>query len=282
MDFAVVDFETSNRDRSSICQVGIASFADGSLVDEWKSYVNPEECFEPGNTRVHGITASMVAGAPRLPDIAPEITSRISQTLVVSHTMCDSVSLSRGFSKYGLEVPVCTWLDSSRVAKRAWPQYSRKGYGLLNLCKHIGYEFSAHDALEDAKAAGFVLLAASELAGLNVHDWLATAARPITTRHYAEQSASLEPNPDGPLFGEVALFTGALPMVREDAEALAAALGCQIAKSPTKKLTMLVVGESPGGKLAKTQAMIDDGYEIEILTPLDFAELVRMVDTGSF
>jgi len=44
--------------------------------------------------------------------------------------------------------------------------------GLANVCRIIGYEFKHHDALEDAKASGQVLLAAIEATGLDVESWL--------------------------------------------------------------------------------------------------------------
>ena len=37
MNFVSVDVETANSDRASICQIGIAVFKDGKLVDEWVS-----------------------------------------------------------------------------------------------------------------------------------------------------------------------------------------------------------------------------------------------------
>ena len=52
-----------------------------------------------------------------------------------------------------------TWLDSARVARRSWEECAWKGYGLSNVCEIIGYKFKHHDALEDAKASGQVMIA---------------------------------------------------------------------------------------------------------------------------
>ena len=35
MEFVALDVETANADMASICQIGIAQFRDGSLVEDW-------------------------------------------------------------------------------------------------------------------------------------------------------------------------------------------------------------------------------------------------------
>jgi DNA polymerase-3 subunit epsilon len=63
VSFVVIDFETANADLSSICQVGIASFHDGRLVDTWGSLVNPEDEFDAINVSIHGIDEHQVKDA---------------------------------------------------------------------------------------------------------------------------------------------------------------------------------------------------------------------------
>lgn len=67
MDFVALDFETANADISSICRIGLASFADGLLRKEWKTYIDPEDFFDEMNTSIHGIDETTVEGAPDLP-----------------------------------------------------------------------------------------------------------------------------------------------------------------------------------------------------------------------
>src|SRR5437660_6779532 len=75
------------------------------------------------------------------------------------------------------------------------------GYGLANVCEAIGYKFKHHDALEDAKAAGNILLAAMAKTGLDLNGWLARVRQPIDPT--LEQRVVREGNPDGALYGEV-------------------------------------------------------------------------------
>ena len=214
MNFVAIDVETANPNMGSICQIGIAKFADGELVDEWVSLVDPEEHFDDVNTSIHGIDQSMVQGKPKLPALAQKIHEYLHGTITVCHTHFDRIAIARAFAKYKLEPISNSWLDSSRVVRRTWKDLAFKGYGLSNVCSRIGYEFKHHDALEDAKAAGHVLLAAFRESQTDIDAWVLRVNRPIT-----ETISYREGNPDGDLFGEVLVFTGTLELLRSEAVA---------------------------------------------------------------
>lgn len=54
MEFIAIDVETANADMASICQIGIAKYKDGELVDEWSSLIDPEDYFDFINIDIHG------------------------------------------------------------------------------------------------------------------------------------------------------------------------------------------------------------------------------------
>ncbi len=86
--------------------------------------------------------------------------------------------------------------------------------------------------------------------------------------------AGVEPQPfvrrtDGPLAGEVVVFTGTLTtLTRDAAKARAAAAGAVVASSITKKTTLVVAGEKAGSKLKKAAEL-----GIRILTEEEFVSL---------
>ncbi|MDA7951923.1 MAG: 3'-5' exonuclease [Pirellulaceae bacterium] len=160
MNFVAIDVETANHDMASICQIGMVKYTDGKLADEWESYINPEVCFESIIKRVHGISEETVASSPTLPDVLPEIVEFIGDFVLVCHTHFDRVSLCKAVDRYQKIMPPNLWLDSAKVTRRTWEQFSYRGYGLENVCNFLEYDYQAHDALEDAKAAAQVLLAA--------------------------------------------------------------------------------------------------------------------------
>ena len=149
MEFVALDFETANADMSSICQIGLVHFKDGSLQEEWKTYVDPEDFFDEINVSIHGIDETTVKGAPNLRDISSRICSYLDIRIAVCHTHFDRVALHKACERYSLRMPTCTWLDSARVTRRTWDQCAYRGYGLGNVCAILGYQFAQHDALED-------------------------------------------------------------------------------------------------------------------------------------
>lgn len=178
-DFAAIDLETANPSAWSICQVGIAHFADGSMTGEWMSYIEPEERFNPDNVAIHGITAAAVRGYPKLPEIAELLHQSLDGRIVVSHSQFDRVALEQAFDRHDLPRLRCSWLDSTLVARRAWAGFGRRGFGLENLCRLLGYRYQRHDALGDAKAAGVVVLAAIEQTGVALDRWLQLVEKPM-------------------------------------------------------------------------------------------------------
>jgi DNA polymerase-3 subunit epsilon len=162
---------------------------------------------------------------------------------------------------------------------------------LYNVSKLIGYDFKHHDALEDAKAAAQILIAAIEKSKLDIDGWLKRVRQPIDPNMVSSGSAiKREGNPEGSLYGEVIVLTGALEIPRREAADLAASLGCQVASGVTKKTTMLVVGDQDIKKLAgneksskhrKAEDLIKKGIPIRILMESDFKELSRFSDEFS-
>jgi hypothetical protein len=187
------------------------------------------------NVSIHGITEEDVRDAPLLPAVYECLRRAITDTIVVCHTPFDSTAIRQALDKYSLPRLHCHWLDSARVTRRIWPEFARRGYGLGNVAKKLGISFDHHVAEEDARAAGQIVLTAIAESGFGLEEWLVRAARPMAP-------IAQEGNPDGALFGEVVVFTGALSMPRREAAALAAAMGCKVADGVTKETTLLVHG----------------------------------------
>lgn len=286
MNFVAIDVETANADMSSICSIGAVRFENGAVVCEWYSLIDPRDYFDGINVSIHGIDEGMVRGVPTWAEAAETLHAMVQDAVTVTHTHFDRVATHQASSRWAVREPVCRWLDSARVARRAWAECASSGYGLANVCRLIGYEFQHHNALEDAKAAGHVLLAAMETTGLDLDGWLARVAQPIDLAGGSTGAAiRRDGNTDGPLYGEVIVFTGALAIPRREAADLAASVGCEVDSGVTKKTTLLVVGDTDVQRLAgheksskhrKAEELVGKGFPIRILRETDFRELVAM------
>lgn len=283
--FSVIDVETANADFSSICQIGIAEFENGELINFWETLINPEDYFDSLNTSIHGITEKSVEEAPSFPEILMEIERRVNGKILFHHMPFDRLALNRVCDKYGLAVLNPTWIDSAKVVRRTWKEFSSSGYGLKNITRHLGISFNHHNALEDAIATGKVIVKAFQISELDLDDWILRVEKPINIYKNNSTTIRLDGNSDGVLYGESIVFTGSLFLTRADAGKLAADLGCNVTNSVTKKTTILVVGTQDNYRLAgyqksskhrKAEELLLKGLDLRILTEEDFQNMVRI------
>jgi DNA polymerase-3 subunit epsilon len=277
MNFIALDVETANADFASICSIGLVHFRAGEVFKSLTILVNPEDHFDAVNISIHGIEPEHVANSPTMEKVFPAIASQLKDVAVIHHSSFDRVALSRAATKYGLGELPCNWIDTTRVARRAWPKYSKSGYGLANIAKDFGITFQHHDAAEDARVAGLIMVRAMAESGLGIDEWRARCERPINS--YENDRVTQSGNPLGPLAGEVIAFTGRLQIPRAEAARLAAQIGCDVADSVTKATTILVVGdqdvralngEEKSAKHRKAEAMIRKGAMLKIIGETDF------------
>lgn len=73
-DFAAIDFETANNERTSVCSVGVIIVRNGEIVDSFNSLIQPEpNYYNYWCTQVHGLKEEDTEDAP----IFPEVWSRL-------------------------------------------------------------------------------------------------------------------------------------------------------------------------------------------------------------
>ncbi len=283
MRFVAVDLETANPRMSSICQIGIVRFEHGKEVAAEMRLIDPEDHFDPSCVAVHGITADRVRGAPRFSDMHQWLCQQTSGEIVACHTHFDRVALAQACGRHALEPLPCEWLDTAKVARRAWAQFAKSGYGLANLARHFGISFQHHDALHDARTAGLILIKAIEETGFDATDWIARCNASSTNGSPAK--VSRDGGRDGPLAGERVVFTGSLQVARTQAADLAHAAGAAVDTGVTKHTTMLVMGDqdidqlngaAKSSKHRKAEQLIEQGQPIRVVSEVDFTSLCRV------
>lgn len=176
MDFVALDVETANSNPRSICQIGIATFQDGSLSTLWGSLIDPQDSFSAANIAIHGIRPEHVVEAPNWIEIQRELQPRFDQRLLASHTFFDLRAITGANERYGIPgIPWADWVDTCKAARAAWPYLS--SYRLSHLARAFGISYQAHDASEDARCAGEILMLALKETGLALMDVLRVANR---------------------------------------------------------------------------------------------------------
>jgi len=157
-NFIAFDFETANRNRHSICSVGMVFVENGKIVDSVYSLVDPEESFDYGNILVHGIRAEDVEGAPTFDTFYESIKDRIENQVMVAHFLpFDGYALRDNLNRYDvMPVPsklLCSYQLSKKLLK------GRSSYTLKSLCEHYEIDLlNHHNALDDAKACAEIMI----------------------------------------------------------------------------------------------------------------------------
>lgn len=107
-DFAAIDFETANNERSSVCSVGIVIVRDGKIVDKLYSLIKPEpEYYNYWCSKVHGLCASDTYKAPIFPEVWKQIEPKIAGLPLVAHNKSfDESCLKAVFHVYQMDYPI--------------------------------------------------------------------------------------------------------------------------------------------------------------------------------
>ena len=262
LDFVVVDVETACSRVSSICQIGIVGFRDGSEVFAYETLVDPCDEFSLFNTRIHGITDDHVTGQPTFAHIHAVVDAHLSGRVTVAHSNFDKGALASACQVHDRSPIATTWLDSVRVARQAWPHLPSHRLNVLS--KYLGVRHKHHDALSDARAAGMVVLRAIEHTGIDLAGWLSPTRQ--------RKASAPRPAPVGPLKGQRIAILGA-----SRSSVLAkwlADAGGRVMASVGATTTMLVVGnDQPFGRYftatpdhRRAEDLRRAGTEIEIVS----------------
>ncbi len=276
-DFVVIDVETACSRVSSICQIGIVGFRDGAVMFEYETLVDPLDRFSSFNTRIHGIEAHHVAGQPCYGDVHGTVDAHLAGRTTVAHSYFDKGALAAACRIHGRAMVETTWLDSVRVAKRAWPALGSHKLNVVS--RHRGIPLRHHDALSDARAAGMIIVRAIEETGIPLAGWL-----PYPSRKGAAPAPL--PAPDGPLRGQRVAILG---QARCGPLALRiAAAGGRVVSSVGSTTTVLAVTEEePFGyvrydaQFRKAEAMRRAGAGIRILSAGQIAEWLSYPFAGA-
>ncbi|MFC0523182.1 ATP-dependent DNA helicase DinG [Pontibacillus salicampi] len=159
--YVVVDLETtghSPKKGDKIIEVGMVTVEDGKVVDQYKSFVNPEQPIPSFITQLTGIRDEDVLDAPLFDEIVDDILLRCQGAYFVAH----HVEFDLGFLNHalidavghGLSVPV---MDTVELARIFIPQAD--GYKLSQLSEFLQVNHGEpHRALADAYVTSQILI----------------------------------------------------------------------------------------------------------------------------
>ena len=156
-DFAAIDFETANYDRSSVCSVGVVIVRDGEIVDKFYSLIQPEpNYYNYWCTQVQGLCRAETDDAPVFPEVWAQIEPLIEGLPLVAHNRpFDEGCLRAVFRTYQMDYPEYEFLDTLAASRRLHPDL--ENHQLQTVAAACGFQMeNHHHALADAEACAWI------------------------------------------------------------------------------------------------------------------------------
>lgn len=156
--YTVLDVETSDLDPAAgrIIEISlIALDRNGRELGCLDTLVHPGDGYGLGRDDIHGITSSLVEGAPGFADIAVAVSSFLAGTVCVAHyAKFDMGFLNAELDRAGLPLPditsICT-IEAARAAGIAGP------YGMAHVAARLGIrQGTAHHSLTDTRTCAAI------------------------------------------------------------------------------------------------------------------------------
>ena len=156
-DFAAIDFETANSERSSVCSVGVVIVRNNEIVDSFYSLINPEpNYYNYWCTKVHGLTSRDTDDAPVFPEVWKQIAPLVEGLPLVAHNSpFDESCLKAVFRVYQMDYPDYKFYDPLSMARRTMK--GLENHQLHTVAATCGYQLdNHHHALADAEACAWI------------------------------------------------------------------------------------------------------------------------------
>lgn len=159
-DFAAIDFETANGQRSSVCSVGVVVVRDGKVTDTFYSLIQPEPNYYSWFCQqVHGLGHEDTDDAEVFPRVWERIEPMIEGLPFVAHNApFDEGCLRAVMQVYQMDWPDYRFLCTCRASRRHFGN-RLPNHQLHTVAEACGYCLeNHHHALADAEACAAIAM----------------------------------------------------------------------------------------------------------------------------
>ncbi len=157
--YVVFDLETTgfSSKNDKIIEIGAVKIKEGSIVDRFSEFVNPEMRIPYNITELTSITDEMVENAETIEKILPKFLEFCKDSVIVAHNAGFDVGfIKKNARDIGKEFdyPV---LDTVPLSRYLYPELKKVKLNIV--AKHLGVSLENHHrAVDDAKCTGDILL----------------------------------------------------------------------------------------------------------------------------
>ena len=292
----VFDLEILNQDPASICAIGIVELVNGKIESTYYSLVKPQNLsFDVYRYRVHKIRPKSLLHEKTFDEIWKDIHHYFDHKIVVSHDIQgDMMHLRETLKSYHITYPHLYMSCTNVLAHLVYPDLTK--YNLQELSQLIHFEFSAHHALEDAKACAMILLEMIEHSGcesiqelhhqfhLEFGEMKDNYYRNIISAEVAPQLQQMKQRDDALLYHQSVCFTGKLSIPREILEEKTRQVSALSSHQVSTQTNYLVIGENgyhkvrfgkQNKKVLKALKLIKQGQDLKIVHENEYLKLLE-------
>ena len=158
-NFAAIDFETANNERTSVCAVGVVIVRNGKVADTFYSLIQPEpNYYNYWCQQVHGLGHEDTDNAPVFPEVWAQIEPLIEGLPLVAHNKSfDESCLKAVFRCYQMDYPDYEFYCTCIAARRQFKFLHN--HQLQTVAAYCGYDLrNHHHALADAEACAHIAI----------------------------------------------------------------------------------------------------------------------------
>ncbi len=162
MKYIALDFETAYWGPANACSLGIVTSDGENIIDEWYHLIRPFSMnFDAGCMKVNGIHPEDVAQEDPFPAFWKEIAQRLEGSIVFAHNArFDMGVLASAIATYDLPDIHFRYGDTVLLSRKLWPDMVN--HKLNTVAEELGFDFTHHQALDDARACEYIVRKALE------------------------------------------------------------------------------------------------------------------------
>lgn len=150
--YVCIDLETTGLDpkRNKIIEIGAVRVVNNKIVEEWESFVNPNEQLEEHITELTGICDGQLLHAPGIEEVLPKVLALTESAVLLGHRVLFDYSFLKKAAVDSRISYERDGIDTLKIARKYLGNLESRS--LEYLCRHYGIRHRAHRALEDARA----------------------------------------------------------------------------------------------------------------------------------
>ena len=162
-DVVIFDTETTGTGPDArLVEIGALRIRDGKVVEQFQTLVDPEASIPAYVTRIHGITNTMVKGAPRARPVLQAFVEFVADRPLMAHNAAfDRRIVGQELARVGAKAPGIPLFCSLRLARKMFPQAPNHTLGTLARFLQIP-DPPAHRAVADCMTTFGLLLACAK------------------------------------------------------------------------------------------------------------------------